>query len=137
MAPDKNTVSPNSAIPELNHDALISHVFTNLRNTFLCATLGITGRYIHQNSNTLDMAPRITEILGFTLIFISILLLFWNLVHGFTRPILHWKRKKYLAVKLLFSLPFIFIYAITTIALFEVSAVKKSDSQITVHTPKT
>lgn len=95
-------------------DALIKHVFDNLRNVLICATLGVGGVAIIKHSSVLALGSMFNTFLGFFVLLSAIFLLAWNMGHGIervTRP-LKGKRNHWLAF------PFAVVYALAVLAVF-------------------
>jgi len=106
------------------HDALIKHVFDNLRNVFICTTLLVACGAIFRYREQLQFGVVVNVVLSILLIFISFSLLSWNMVHGVQKIIQPYKktRKRWL------FLPLALLYMLVIVTIIQAWAMLQSES---------
>lgn len=96
-------------------DALIKHVFDNLRNVLICATFTVAGGAVLKYRADLALGFVFNTVIGVLVILTAFWLFTWNMIHGvekFIRPIKGTK-KAWLIV------PFALVYMFSVFAIFQ------------------
>jgi hypothetical protein len=97
------------------HDALIKHVFDNVRNVLICTTFAVSGVAVLKYSAGLAFGSEFNTAIGL-LVFVSAFgLCVWNMLHGVEKLIRPIKgtRKAWLMV------PFAIVYMLSVFAVFQ------------------
>lgn len=106
-----------------DHDALIKHVFDNLRNLFLCITLAFAGVVVAKYRADLVFGSTIDVIIGLLITSTALGLMFWNAYHGIQKLILPVKGTR----KALRLVPFVVLYAFSIIPILQSALLLKAD----------
>lgn len=105
------------------HDALIKHVFDNIRNLLMCSSLAFAGGAAFKLRSEVTINSTISGIIAAFVIFIAVGLLFWNMIHGIDKIIRPVKGTR----KIWYYFPFMLLYVFSAIVVFEALLLLQSD----------
>lgn len=111
----------------LDSDALIKHVFDNLRNTFLCSALALAAGAIIKYQNEVGFTPESNIVIAFFVIASALVLFCWNLVHGVVKVVRPAKGTR----KLWVLVPLSAAYMLALITLFPAVIRAQTEQQLT------
>lgn len=113
-------------------DSLIKHVFDNLRNVVICATMALAGGAVIKYSTELPLGSTFNVIIGTLVIIAAFCLFSWNMVHGVEKLIRPVKgtRKSWLLI------PFAVVYMFSILAVFQASIHDKSERHLQIDVIK-
>lgn len=112
------------------YDALIKHVFDNLRNLLICISLAIAGGAVFKYRADLSFGSTANVIIGVLVIFTAIGLFGWNMLHGIDKLIRPVKgtRKAWRFV------PFSVLYMFSVITVFQALVLLQTEKQLRPQT---
>jgi fumarate reductase subunit D len=106
-------------------DLLIKQVFDNVRNILICVALALAGGAVIKYRLDLPFGSIFNGIIGSLIVLAAISLFMWNAVHGIeklARPV-KGTRKSWLLI------PFVAVYIISILAVFQASIHEKSSQK--------
>ena len=108
------------------HDALIKHVFDNIRNLLISVTLAVAGGAVLRFRADLLFGSAFNLAIGILVLFSSVGLFFWNMAHGAEKLIRPVKgtRKAWRLV------PFAIVYMLAFLAIFQAWARTQAEQQL-------
>lgn len=104
------------------HDSLIKHVFDNLRNAIICATIALAGGAVIKYRSDLPFDSTFNLIIGSLVILAAFFLFTWNMVHGVEKLIRPVKGTR----KSLLLIPFAMVYMFSIFAVFQSTIMNQS-----------
>lgn len=111
------------------HDSLIKHVFDNLRNAIICATIALAGGAVIKYRSDLPFGSTFNLIIGLLVILAAFFLFTWNMVHGVEKLIRPVKGTK----KSLLLIPFAMVYMFSIFAVFQSTIMNQSQQLKETH----
>lgn len=111
-------------------NALIKHVFDNLRNLLICISLTVGGLAVFKYRAAFGLGSTINTIISGLIVLTALGLFLWNMFHGirkFSRPVSGTK-------KALCMLPFALLYMFASITVFQALFQLQTDMQLRTQT---
>jgi Kef-type K+ transport system membrane component KefB len=103
-------------------DASIKHVFDNLRNVIICATIALAGGAVIKYRLELPLGAKFNLIIGILVIVAAFVLFTWNMIHGVEKLIRPVKKTK----KSWLLIPFAIVYMFSIFAVFQSTIIDQS-----------
>jgi cytochrome c oxidase assembly factor CtaG len=104
------------------HDSLIKHVFDNLRNVLICATIALAGGAVIKYRVELPFGSTFNLIIGVLVTLAAFSLFTWNMIHGVEKLIRPVKGTKIGWL----LMPFAVVYMFSIFAVFQSSIMDQS-----------